>query len=260
MIQVIKNLNDCPTILTNQGKEQTRKDCLAFKRASRSAVNKYLSGDKEFTNLKYYSRPTVKNALMKSHHSKCCYCEQRRRQSELAVEHFRPRTAAKQIRNGVPIYPGYFWLAYSWDNLYLSCAECNGRFKSCLFPLANPAKRASSCSDRISDERPLLVDPGLDKPRKHIRFRVDKIYSISRKGEKTIEILQLDEENLRKAREEKIGILQNLLDIIELAKEKNEDVWEKKAEKARQELDKAILPQAGFSSMAKDFLVYSGYL
>lgn len=255
MIQIIKDPRDCPTILTNQGKDQTDNDCLAFKRAPK----KYLSGDKEFPNLKYYSRPSVKNALMKSHANKCCYCEQRRRQSELAVEHFRPRTAVKQTKAGDRIYPGYFWLAYAWDNLYLSCAECNGRFKSCYFPLTNPKKRARSCEDSVLNERPLLIDPGFDNPREHINFRIDKVCSLTNKGKKTIEFIQLDEENLRKAREEKIGVLQSLLDLIKLSEDKDDEQWKEKGNKARQKLAKYVLPEAEFSSMAQDFLSYSGY-
>jgi uncharacterized protein (TIGR02646 family) len=256
MIQIIKDPSDCPAILTNKGKEQTRKDCRAFKRAP----NKYLSGDKEFQDFKYYSRPSVKKALMKSHANKCCYCEQWRRQSELAVEHFRPRTAVKQTKAGDRIYPGYFWLAYAWDNLYLSCAECNGRFKSCYFPLIDPKKRARSCEDNVLNERPLLIDPGVDKPRKHIYFRMDKVCSKTNKGKRTIEFIQLDEENLRKAREKKIVILQSLLDLIQLSEEKDDEQWKEKSDRARQQLAEAVLPTAEFSSMAQDFLRYSGYM
>jgi uncharacterized protein (TIGR02646 family) len=255
MIQIIKDPRDCPTILKKQGKEQKRKDCRAFKRAPK----KYLLGVKKFPNLKYYSRPSVKKALMNSHSSKCCYCEQRRRQSELAVEHFRPRTAVKQTKAGDRIYPGYFWLAYAWDNLYLSCAECNGRFKSCYFPLANPKKRARSCKDSVLDERPLLIDPGVDKPREHINFRIDKAFSSKNRGKKTIEIIQLNEENLRKAREEKIGVLQALIDLVRLSEKKGGARWKEKGNKARQKLAEAVLPKAEFSSMAQDFLSYSGY-
>lgn len=72
MIQVIKYNDDCPPILKNQGKKQTEKDVSSFKRASKNLINKYVTGDRKFPNLKYYSSPIVKSALMKSHHSKCC--------------------------------------------------------------------------------------------------------------------------------------------------------------------------------------------
>lgn len=265
MIRIIKNSADCPRILKVSAVEQTRKDCDSFD----SSPRRYLLGKDEIPNKKYYSRSTVKDALMKSHNeNKCCYCEQRRRQSELEVEHFRPRTAAKQSKKGRLIYPGYFWLAYDWDNLYLSCGECNGRFKNCFFPLANPKERARSHNDDISNEQPLLVNPGEDYPRDHIRFRLDKAYafSSSKKGRKTIEVLQLNEENLRKSREEKIGYLKGLLEIIQLSEEEalpahvNKSKWEKLVENARQNLARAILSNAEFSSMAEDFLSYSGYL
>ena len=40
--------------------------------------------------------------------------------------------------------PGYFWLAYAWQNLFLACQLCNQRFKKNLFPLENPDERAFS--------------------------------------------------------------------------------------------------------------------
>jgi uncharacterized protein (TIGR02646 family) len=259
MICIKKNSSDCPRVLKNSAVIQTQVDCDAFDLTPRQ----YTSGKKKFPNKKFYSRESVKKALLESHNDhKCCYCEQRRRLSELEVEHFRPRTAAQQSKKGKLFYPGYFWLAYTWDNLYLSCGECNGRFKNCLFPLVLHTPRARSHNDNYKNEQHLLVDPGFNKPREHIRFRIDKAYAYrgSKKGKKTIEILQLNEGNLRKAREEKTGILQSLIDLVALSEHKVDAEWQEKGNKARQQLAEAILPTGVFSSMAKDFLRYRGYL
>jgi uncharacterized protein (TIGR02646 family) len=259
MIRINKNPKDCPSILLNQGAKQTRKDCQSYTRASKKPDNKYLTG-KKFPNLKYYSSSTVKKALLKSHNSKCCYCEQRRRPSELAVEHFRPRTAFKRSVKGSYNYPGYFWLAYSWINLYLSCAECNSRFKGSVFPLVNEADRAKNEKDDIKKEQPLLIDPGEDNPRDHIQFKFDKPIFFSYRGEQTIEILQLNEENLRKEREEKLSVIQSLIDLVNLAEERKDADWDKTAANARRILDESILPQSSFSSMIHDYLFDIGYL
>ena len=64
--------------------------------------------------------------------------------------------------------PGYFWLAYVWENLFFACQLCNQTFKQNLFPLANPTKRrARSHMDDLSAEEPLLIHPA-DRGAEHL--------------------------------------------------------------------------------------------
>src|ERR1700722_2357164 len=71
-----------------------------------------------------YSHSSVKIALERVQHGKCCYCE-------VVI----PKAYSQQSRGAPKIYPGYYWLAYEWDNLFLSCSFCNSRNKRNLFPL-----------------------------------------------------------------------------------------------------------------------------
>jgi uncharacterized protein (TIGR02646 family) len=258
MIQITKKASDCPKVLKNTAPLQSQSDRNAFD----LAPDPYLAGRDHFENKSYYNRPSVKNALLKSHNNhKCCYCEQRRRRSELQVEHFRPRTASQQSKESKLIYPGYFWLAYSWDNLYLSCSECNGRFKKNLFPLENPRSRARSHNDPIATERRLLIDPGFDNPRDHLRFRLDRAYPFkrSKKARKTIEVIQLNDENLRSSRQDHIAVLQTLVHMVELSEAHPDPAWQVKGAEARAKLNAYCETTEVFSSMAKDFLKYVGY-
>ncbi len=73
---------------------------------------------------KYWRKGDVKEALFEMHYNgKCCYCERRRDEKrELDVEHFRPKAKV----TGKRTHPGYWWLAYKWDNYFYSCKKCKG--------------------------------------------------------------------------------------------------------------------------------------
>lgn len=64
---------------------------------------------------KRYALPSVRSALHKMQHGKCCYCEAiiPPRGDGQAVEHFRPRKLYPQLKN-------------VWSNLLLACSQCNG--------------------------------------------------------------------------------------------------------------------------------------
>ena len=109
----------------------------------------------------------VKKALHIYQNGKCCFCEVRRRpDGETDVEHFRPKLGVE----GHPRHPGYWWLAYEWTNYLLSCKACNSGHKQNHFPLLNERARASSPTDRLSREHPVLIDPSLEDPANFIEF------------------------------------------------------------------------------------------
>ncbi len=90
------------------------------------------------------------------------------------IEHFRPKA----------VYPKRM---FRWRNVLLCCTEC-GRFKGNQFPLQG--------------KRPLLIDPSKEEPWRYLDFDADTGNICARfdphdnayclKGEKTVEILQLD--------------------------------------------------------------------
>lgn len=222
MIRIHK-LASAPEKLLIQGKEQTRKDKISYSHNP----SLYQSGEKSFDfKSNIYAHPTVKDALIKAQHGKCCFCETLVFQ-EGDVEHFRPKKAVQQNKGEPLIYPAYYWLAYDWNNLYLACKPCNQNYKKNLFPLQNPEKRANNHKADLSIEQPILIDLSQEEPTEFIGFRGAAAYGIDpqERGKKSIEILGLNRQQLRAARREKISDLkkqaQDLLKIVMLGTEQN---------------------------------------
>jgi hypothetical protein len=108
------------------------------------------------------------------------------------VDHWRPKSSSRQALGQARVWPGYYWLAYSWDNLLLSCAFCNSN-KSDLFPLGDPSKRALHHGMNLNDEFPSILKPdGEEDPRTHIGYYKEVPVGLTSLGSKTIEVLGLD--------------------------------------------------------------------
>lgn len=99
-----------------------------------------------------YKYKDIKEKLSDIYNDKCAYCETRERR--LQVEHFRPKSK-------------YYWLAYSWDNLLLSCSACNSK-KIDVFEIegteatfdVNDFKNLNIISQKYNDqEKPKLLNP-----------------------------------------------------------------------------------------------------
>ncbi|CAN5395094.1 hypothetical protein BH10ACI1_BH10ACI1_02240 [soil metagenome] len=118
------------------------------------------------------------------------------------IEHFRPKSL-------------YYWLAYDWKNLFLSCEECNRRYKRNNFPLLDSAERNVSHHDSRT-EKPFFIQPENEKPEKFISFRGEIIYAVNDeiRGKKTIEGMGLDRTKLENDRR---NYLKNLKFIYNLA-------------------------------------------
>jgi len=98
MRKIKKDLEDIPLILTND----SRKD--AFQKNIDDHA--YLHGKG------LYKTDSVQKKLNAIYFNKCVYCEKDISDEDKHIEHYRPKSR-------------YYWLAYSWDNLLLSCARCN---------------------------------------------------------------------------------------------------------------------------------------
>jgi uncharacterized protein (TIGR02646 family) len=186
MIQLVRP--PAPQNLTKKGRAARTK----LEGEFRKRRNKF----KPIFNEKIYQ--SVKDHLISAQHGKCAYCESNVTATGYGdVEHYRPKGGFCQNVGDDLTQPGYFWLAYEWTNLLFSCQLCNEKFKENLFPLADPAKRATSPDDVLSQEEPLLLNPYEDNPDAHLDFAADELVGISPKGEKTIEILGLNRPELR---------------------------------------------------------------
>lgn len=132
-----------------------------------------------------YSDGAVKAELIKIFGRKCCYCESLLKGTQRSdIEHYRPKTSLRikkedgTFENRI----GYYWLGADWDNLLISCSDCNSTIthenqdgaiavtgKGTYFPLMVEAGRATS-PDEVLREQPLLLNPCVDDPSDHIYF------------------------------------------------------------------------------------------
>ena len=108
---------------------------------------------------------------------------------ESDVEHFRPKGRVNENLSATLLYPGYYWLAYDWKNLFLCKSKMNVSHKMNFFPLEDESDRNRSHRDN-NPEHPLLIDPSSTDPRQHIRFHKDEPYHLSERGRVTIELLK----------------------------------------------------------------------
>ena len=211
----IRKPNTAPRILLNRGVAQTAADKVAYD----GAPQDYRSGDKTFEfKGSIYAAKSVKNALKKAQHEKCCFCEAKVTHVAYGdVEHFRPKGGYRQDPDDPLGRPGYYWRAYVWKNLFFSCQLCNQRYKKNLFPLRNPRRRARSHHDDPNAEEALFIDPGAMNPEEFISFRQEYPYAIDDNdlGRMTIDALGLDREALAERRRDHLGVLLLLITMAE---------------------------------------------
>jgi hypothetical protein len=170
--------------------------------------------------LEGYNLPEVRRLLDECQHDKCAYCEcAYNGAAGHPMEHFRPRRGADRgdphIGKTLVDRDRYWWLTWSWNNLFLACPTCNSAgFKGNRFPLVPGSRElpipdgllhdAHSCF-MIGLERPLLLDPAWDDPLDHIAWRpIDPIhpdgqwvaFPKTERGRVTIQILGFDRRNV----------------------------------------------------------------
>jgi hypothetical protein len=153
-----------------------------------------------------YGATAVKDRLKASHSRKCAYCEEflPPKVAHGHVEHFRPVAFSQRRSKGMKFHPGYYWLAYDWDNFLLSCHFCNSVKKKNLFPLIIPGARVR-VRGSVAGERPVFVKPDAEDPLIHIDWRKDVPFGRTRRGIVTVALLGLaepaHEERLKRYRE-----------------------------------------------------------
>jgi len=243
--------NVTPTILATEGVERTAEDCEAYDNSPNDSFSS------KFDPLRsIYGAEEVKRALLSAQFDKCCYCERKFGASSPGdIEHYRPKKAVRQDMSSKEEKQGYYWLVYSWNNLLVACEKCNRECKRTQFPLVNPEKRARSHHDRIDDEVPLLIQPALEDPRMHIRFRKDAPEGLTPVGIVTIRVLELaTRPKLVEARIDRYKKLTLLLEAYRNSSETTDPKWKAWREDTRRELEEEMLPRSEFSSMAIDLI------
>ena len=143
-----------------------------------------------------YKQQDVRIALKKIYNGKCAFCEQKIEQSH--IEHYRP----KKI---------YYWLAFSWDNLLISCATCN-IFKGKNFEIEGKTAGFTNTIDTINKingisaaydatEKPRMVNPEVTDPEGEIQFSKNgNIVSDNNRFSYTIDKCKIDRKHLNDSR------------------------------------------------------------
>ncbi len=199
-----------------------------------------------------YAAPDVKQTLIDMQHSKCCFCESKITHIAYGdVEHFRPKKAVledEQLKR-----PGYYWLAYTWENLLFSCELCNRRKKRNKFPI--DGTRAETPEDDLEQEYPLFIDPaGPDDPEMLISF-TDLGQAIAvdgnRRGQTTIQELGLNRDPLQERRQKQVQDVKIRLKLKQLAAmlQSADDLAY-----AEQELEQYTRDQAEYAALSRAFL------
>lgn len=212
MIQI--NKGDSPP---NLAATQTRKN-REMNEAYDKKPNDYINDVEKFSFGKSYNTDEVRNLLAKKQHNKCCFSEARFVGDYSDVEHFRPKGRVDSFPDNVPSYPGYYWLAYEWENLFLCKTRPNTSQKRNYFPLYNEANRNCSHNDTYV-ELPKLIDPGKENPRDFIRFRNDEPISIDLedRGKFNIDFFNLRHPEFEEGRRTKLKtiiLLKKLVDKL----------------------------------------------
>lgn len=208
MVRIDKSKVGIPAILGDSGKGKS---------ATQELIRLNAEGKRDFKPTDFsstiYGNKAVKSLLLKVQHGKCCFCEQKRPHGrEGDVEHFRPKTGFQIDSESLLQKPGYYWLAYDFDNLFYACKVCNQEYKKNFFPLTDETKRAFSHNNDWKNEESLILHPEFDNPSDHIEFvaEIAKPKDGSPKGRVTIELVGLNDPKLVEQRFEYLKILRKL--------------------------------------------------
>lgn len=220
----IRRPHPAPDILRIKGKNKRRGHSLSY---TRDTAN-YRSGQRKFDFYSgIYGHRTVKAALTSMQHEKCAYCESKLTHIAYGdVEHFRPKGGFTQQPGDALLRPGYYWLAYEWPNLLFSCQLCNQRYKKNLFPLLDPASRATNHHDDIARESAVFIDPSAEDPETSITFRAEVARGVDpdNRGDDTIAALDLNRRELLERRRDRYTGQKLLFQLILVASAQPDNV------------------------------------
>ena len=210
MVQITrKTTADIPKTLLTEGARLTESMKAAYDNGERSfKIDPEVYGHKE-----------VKDKLIDIQNGKCCFCEAKITHIDDGdIEHFRPKKGFRQSKNESLQRPGYYWLCYEWDNLFLACTKCNQRNKANLFPLMPSSPRAISHHTDIKEEKTVFIHPASENPESFISFyeEVSKGTDKEGRGAATIESLGLNRFELNEDRRVHVSDLKTMLEIIKL--------------------------------------------
>ena len=161
----------------------------------------------------------LKSSLGELSRKKCWYCETKQERSDMQVDHFRPKSRVGE--EGCENHPGYWWLAFEWENLRYSCTYCNSirrdaetdmtGGKADRFPLRDEAERCWTPDDSLPEEQPVLLDPTVrtdpdllwfdEDGSAHPKYLENAAPWPYRRARESIDIYHLNHSDLKEARQ-----------------------------------------------------------
>jgi len=156
---------------------------------------------------------SVYMALRGPFYGKCAYCEGFLAADQPGdIEHYRPKKrvtinnySMESITFGeggtIKPHPGYYWLAYDWQNLLPSCIDCN-RPNETKIPGKHMGKRnyfpvrdfRAVRPGEETQEEPLLLNPVIQNPDNHLSIDSTGVFeSLSDEGKECIEVFCLND-------------------------------------------------------------------
>jgi uncharacterized protein (TIGR02646 family) len=237
---------------------QSKKVKLAMAKIIKKVADKKPLFSKDFPDYWRTDEGTRKK-IWEYSYRKCCYCERKRDlKRDADIDHFRPKTEIAEDGK-----PGYWWLAYDWNNLFFSCKACN-QTKSTKFPLIS-GKRVRVSTGDINLEKPYLPHPADEDPEKLIEYIWDESSPIEQvrprgkdhagRGDKTIKVLALDREELII---EQSRSLLPLMAYVEIYKTSNSSNQARNKKKVIAHIKRLTGPQNDFAGIKRAFFIKQG--
>jgi 5-methylcytosine-specific restriction endonuclease McrA len=176
---------------------------LVRERSRQLALAKRNGRPKKSEDFKGYGGAEVRNRLLEAQAYRCAYCELPLDEAGYPIEHFRPKTHAEQVSwKSIEPPPDdhylfiewfvrhfgakavrspwskdidhYWWLAWSWENLFYACSTCNSQaYKGNKFPLKRGSALLAEWDELPGHEDALLLNPTAVDPLDHMRFAPD---------------------------------------------------------------------------------------
>jgi len=218
MIKVEKNFDKIPNIFTIKPSRGNSRES-AFKDSIKKG---------KYTGKNLYKVESVQKVLNSIYNLKCAYCEQKLLDTPKHIEHYRPKDI-------------YYWLAFSWDNLLLSCGSCNSskgsKFlieKARIIHTVEKFKDIHNLSDDYDlRESPMIINPEKDDILNDIIFdKSGKITSFNRRVLHTIDnACSLNRDELVEKRVTIINDFYKSIESYELIFNRNSEIDKKEAVK-----------------------------
>ncbi len=158
---------------------------------------------------------------------KCWYSEAREKVSYYHVDHFRPKKQCMEANGSITC--GYWWLAYDWKNYRVSGSVINTAKRDKFAVYRNRAKVPDA---PIEDELIYLLDPlnrddvcllTFNNNGEAMPLNPDEAAWDYKRAKYTIEVLDLNNAKLRRARKIKWKEISQMIDAIKACQNQNNE-------------------------------------